>query len=85
MHDISQPSSCLFFSSFTYKVTKCEVADMVLELNKNALRIRLFTSFPMEFDDLTFLCYTGCIKKVGKSEITLCFANRLNVQCFLLK
>ena len=29
--------------------------------------------------------YTGCIKKVDKSEIALCFAKRLNVRCFLLK
>ena len=29
--------------------------------------------------------YSGCIKKVDKSEIAVCFAKRLNVQCFLLK
>ena len=32
-----------------------------------------------------FLVYTECIKKLGKSEIALCFAKRLNVRCFLLK
>ena len=29
--------------------------------------------------------YTGCIKKVDKSEIPVCFAKRLNVRCFVLK
>ena len=29
--------------------------------------------------------YTGCIKKVDKSEIAFCFAKRLNVRCFFIK
>ena len=28
--------------------------------------------------------YTGCIKKVDKSESALCFRKRLNVRCFVL-
>ena len=31
------------------------------------------------------MLYTGCIKKIDKSEIALCFAKRLNVQCFFIK
>ena len=29
--------------------------------------------------------YTGCIKKVNKSEIAVCFAKPLNVRCFVSK
>ena len=31
------------------------------------------------------LHYTGCIKKVDKSEIALCFAKRLNIPWFFIK
>ena len=42
----------------------------------------LILSYPCY--SLDFYC-TGCIKKVDKSEIALCFAKRLNVICFALK
>ena len=29
--------------------------------------------------------YTGCIKKVDKSEIALCFVKSLNIQCFFIE
>ena len=67
-------------------VTKCTVfLCCFFDNDKIHINLWLLASNSLMSKDRIMKIYTGCIKKVDKSEIALYFEKRLNVGSFVLK